>query len=149
MNDPEIRSIRDELDKREKQEFKERIDKLASGSSDFVFENPGVEHAEIVLSAIFKHAKKEVCILAGSLNCGVTKGRDYVDSLLGCARRGVPLKILLEKNIQEEELTSLQKELISRSYPFDQVEIKVLKKEQDGQKFHFTLSRWSYVAVGI
>lgn len=75
--------------------YKNRIHDFAERLDPFIFSNEGVEHAEIVLSEIFEHAKDQVYIFCGHLDEKLTSRSLYYNSLMAYLASGKTLKVLI------------------------------------------------------
>lgn len=80
---------------KELQEYREYVHYLAENQIDEVFYNSDEDHALIVLTELFEHAKERVRIFAGSLAGSIGDEAKYVSSLTRFIGRGGRVQILL------------------------------------------------------
>lgn len=77
------------------EEYREYVHFLAERELDKVFLNSDENHALIVLTELFKHAKERVRIFAGALVGSVGDDEEYIKDLISFIIRGGSVQILL------------------------------------------------------
>lgn len=80
---------------KELQEYRALVHRLAKNQVDVVFHNSDEDHALIVLTELFEHAKKRVRIFAGALVGSLGSQTEYIFQLVQFIRRGGHVQILL------------------------------------------------------
>lgn len=83
--------------------YKKYIEELASDKRNKVFFNSGKEHAVIVLSSMFKRARKSIKIYAGNMLGGIANNQAYIDAINDFLARQGKIEILLEEYDEENE----------------------------------------------
>jgi len=123
--------------------YQEILEESAQSDSNWPVFNEGVEHAAILMSIIFKQAKKYVYLYSYALSPELSRFDIYYESLKDCIERGVEIKLLLQStDALNEENPSIS---IIRKNP-DNVQILTngrkenLKKELNDMDFHFAVS---------
>ena len=78
--------------------YKNRIHDFADRLDPFIFSNEGVEHAEIVLSEMYEHAREKVYVYCGHLDEKLTSRPQYYNALTAYLESGKELKVMIGDN---------------------------------------------------
>ena len=120
--------------------YRAAVEDYARDGVDYLFHNKGDEHALIILSNLFKNAKKQIRIAANKLcNDSVVNTKDYLDSMKVFLDRGnTKLSILVTEKPSIEDINSCETENCFYRMLFTHpayAEGRIHIKEAGGQSF--------------
>ena len=123
MNNNNIEEILREKEKSELEFYRNYVDNLAKEKKDYQFPNSSQKHASIVMSTIFKHAKKQVYIYDDNLNGDIANYEpDFYDNVENFLKNDGELKIVINNEINENTFIYFKlKEFKEKNY---KVELK-------------------------
>lgn len=89
-------------------DYKNGVDYLASHKTSLVFPNPSVEHASIVLSAMFKYTNKRIDIYDKNLSGDVIyKDDTFLPNIISAIKRNVVINFYLKQNVIHQEINRI------------------------------------------
>lgn len=118
--------------------YKEKVKLAAEARNGDPVYNGSIDHAAVLVEAMFKYAQKEVCILSGELNARVYGRASVVEQAnLFLADPGHKAKILVE---DETCLDWTNHPLLEALHDNSNVEFKVVPQELSNRyQFHLTV----------
>lgn len=127
--------------------YENRIHEFAEKLDPFIFSNEGIDHAEIVFSEIYEHAKDSICIFCGNLSEQLTSRPKLFNSLSSYLDSGKELKLLIES--RPEEMSPALTKIIDASRKNSKIQCRVLEDSvginshfnfNDNKRVHFTVA---------
>ncbi len=85
-------------------EYLESVTHLAKGGLNLEFNNKGRFHAAIVMSTIFKHARKDIKIFAKDYSGQICDSQLYRDAIEEAINRNIQVKVVFESKPNENSL---------------------------------------------
>jgi hypothetical protein len=85
------------------EEFKKLVEEVAVKKLDFVFSNPGKEHAGVVLCSMAKHADSDFKVFDDNLEGDITDNTDFYELIGDLLARGGKFSIITKKNPEDNE----------------------------------------------
>jgi len=127
--------------------YENRIHEFAEKLDPFIFSNEGINHAEIVLSEIYEHAKEYVYIFCGNMSEQLTSRPKLYNALSSYLDSGKELKLLIEN--KPDVMSPALIKIIEASKKNNNIQCRVLDDTSeiyshfnfnDNKRVHFTIA---------
>lgn len=78
--------------------FRKNVELFAENKKSFIFSNPGIEHAAVVLCAMARHAEKSFMVYDENLEGDITQGTNFYEELDLFIKRGGVFSIITKSH---------------------------------------------------
>lgn len=130
--------------------YRDYVESLAKdGGRNEMILNSGPIHAAIVMSRMFKYARKEVKMICGGFSGAVSNDEDYLSELEGFFKRKGTLKVLAEVDLSRSPKSKIYK--ILRQYSSQVTLLSVapnrFRNTETSQPVHFAIGDEKMIRV--
>ena len=117
--------------KRELEEYREYLERLAESNSPDMFSNGGIQHASILMSVLFKKTRKNARMYSNGFKSRLITTQPYWDELnfyLNNPKNELTVLVECADFIEEEPLMRLQEAIRQRNYD-NTIQVKLISSE--------------------